>query len=168
MIFKKRKIFATIPLLLSLVFGKPQLRFSESSSPNFGNQELHQRLIDERYFYSFEDNDQQVNLAKSEGNPVTPPTNRGLSNFPTPPAAGRPKVGAVELLNSMISVLFQKRNNHKNPKLLIMIIGQKRKSNPLNNVSWKKNYGGFPYKLDKSGNPILRVETKAGSEILLT
>lgn len=29
-------------------------------------------------------------------------------------------------------------------------------------------YGGFPYKLDKSGNPILRVETKAGSEILLT
>ena len=31
-----------------------------------------------------------------------------------------------------------------------------------------KKYGGFAYKLDKSGNLIFRVETKAGSEILLT
>ena len=29
-------------------------------------------------------------LAKAEGNPVTPPTNRGPSNFPTPPSGGRP------------------------------------------------------------------------------
>ena len=29
-------------------------------------------------------------LAKTDGNPVTPPTNRGPSNFPTPPSGGRP------------------------------------------------------------------------------
>ena len=29
-------------------------------------------------------------LAKADGTPVTPPTNRGPSNFPTPPAGGRP------------------------------------------------------------------------------
>lgn len=29
-------------------------------------------------------------LAKAEGNPVTLPTNRGPSNFPTPPSGGRP------------------------------------------------------------------------------
>jgi hypothetical protein len=28
--------------------------------------------------------------AKGEGNPITPPTNRGPSNFPTPPSGGRP------------------------------------------------------------------------------
>ena len=32
------------------------------------------------------------------------------------------QVGAVEQLNLMISVLFQKTNNHKNQKLLIMIL----------------------------------------------
>ena len=31
-----------------------------------------------------------------------------------------------------------------------------------------KKYGGFKYKLDKNGNPILRVETKTGSEVLVT
>ena len=31
-----------------------------------------------------------------------------------------------------------------------------------------KKYGGFAYKLDKNGNPILRVETKTGSEVLVT
>lgn len=31
-----------------------------------------------------------------------------------------------------------------------------------------EKYGGFPYKLDKNGNPILKVTTKNGSEILLT
>ena len=44
----------------------------------------------EREFNLLEENHQQVVLAKSEGNPVTPPTNRGPSNFPTPPAGGRP------------------------------------------------------------------------------
>ena len=29
-------------------------------------------------------------LAKAEGTPVTPPTNRGPSNFSTPPSRGRP------------------------------------------------------------------------------
>ena len=31
-----------------------------------------------------------------------------------------------------------------------------------------KKYGEFAYKLDKNGNPILRVDTKTGSEVLLT
>jgi hypothetical protein len=31
-----------------------------------------------------------VILAKADGNPVTPLTNRGPSNFSTPPSAGRP------------------------------------------------------------------------------
>ena len=29
-------------------------------------------------------------LAKADGNPVTPPTNRRSSNFPSPPSGGRP------------------------------------------------------------------------------
>jgi hypothetical protein len=54
-----------------------------------GNQEVYQRLVEEREFNLLEENDPQVVLAKSEGNPVTPPTNRGPSNFPTPPSGGR-------------------------------------------------------------------------------
>jgi hypothetical protein len=83
---RKRKIFATIALLLSSLFAKPRLSFSQPSSPNFSNQEVSERLIDDREFYSLEENDRQVILAKAEGNPITPPTNRGPSNFPTPPS----------------------------------------------------------------------------------
>ena len=54
-----------------------------------GNQEVYQRLVEEREFNLLEENDQQVVLAKADGNPVTPPTNRGPSNFPTSPAGGR-------------------------------------------------------------------------------
>jgi len=87
---RKRKIVTTIVLSLSLLFGKPRLSSPQSSSPNFGNQEVHQRLIDDRKFNLLEENDQQVILAKGEGNPITPPTNRGPSSFPTPPSGGRP------------------------------------------------------------------------------
>ena len=84
---RKRKIVATIALSLSLLFGKAQLSSSQSSSPNFGNQKVHQRLIDDREFNL---KDQQVILAKGENNPITPPTNRGPSSFTTPPSGGRP------------------------------------------------------------------------------
>jgi hypothetical protein len=89
---RKRKIITTLALSLSLMFGKAQLSSSQSSSPNFGNQEVHQRLIDDREFNLLEENNQQVILAKGEGqgNPITPPTNRGLSSFSTPPPGGRP------------------------------------------------------------------------------
>jgi hypothetical protein len=87
---RKRKIFATITLSLSLLFAKSRLSFSQSSSPNFSNQEVSERLIDDRESYSLEENDRQVILAKAEGNPITPPTNRGPSNFPTPSWGGRP------------------------------------------------------------------------------
>ena len=33
-----KKVFATIALIVGLVFGKPQLSSSQSSSSNFGNQ----------------------------------------------------------------------------------------------------------------------------------
>jgi hypothetical protein len=87
---RKRKIFATITLSLSLLFAKSRLSFSQSSSPNFSNQEVSERLIDDRESYSLEENDRQVILVKAEGNPITPPTNRGPSNFPTPSWGGRP------------------------------------------------------------------------------
>jgi hypothetical protein len=87
---RKRKIITTIALSLTLLFGKARLSSSQPSSPNFGNQEVHERVIDNREFNLLEDNDQQVIFAKGEGNPITPPTNRGPSNFPTPPSGGRP------------------------------------------------------------------------------
>jgi hypothetical protein len=52
-------------------------------SPNFGNQAVHERLIDDREFNLLEENDQQVILAKGEGNPITLPINRGPSSFHT-------------------------------------------------------------------------------------
>jgi hypothetical protein len=101
------------------------------------------------------ENNQPVILAKGEGNPITPPTNRGPSNVHrllefdlaslqreqeqiltelivqrrkqliqtwVPELIQLAQVGAVKLLNFMISVLFQKTKNHKNQKILIMII----------------------------------------------
>ena len=47
-------------------------------------------MLSEQEFNSFEDNDRQIILAKADGNPVTPLTNRGPSNFPTPSSEGRP------------------------------------------------------------------------------
>lgn len=89
---RKRKIITTIALSLSLFFGKARLSSSQSPSSNFDNQTIHERVINDRDVNSFEDNDRQVILAKAEGNQVTPPTNRGPSNFPTPPSpsGGRP------------------------------------------------------------------------------
>ena len=87
---RKRKIVTTIILSLSLLFGKARLSSSQSPNSNFDNQTIHERVINDRDVNSFEDNDRQVILAKAEGNPVTPPTNRGPSNFPTPPSGGRP------------------------------------------------------------------------------
>jgi hypothetical protein len=44
---RKRKVLTTIALILSLLFGKLRLSSSRSSSPNFGNQAIHERLIDD-------------------------------------------------------------------------------------------------------------------------
>jgi hypothetical protein len=54
------------------------------------NQTIYEKVISEPDFNSFENNDRQVILAKADSNPVTPPTNLGPSNFPTPPSGGRP------------------------------------------------------------------------------
>jgi hypothetical protein len=87
---RKRKIFATIAVSLSLLFAKPRLSFSRSSSPNFDNQVVQERVIEEREFNLLEENDRQIILAKAERNPITPPINRGPNSFPTPPSGGRP------------------------------------------------------------------------------
>ena len=82
---RKRKIFATIALALSLLLGKPRSSSSRPSSPNFDNQTFYERVINDRDFNSLDENNRQVILAKAESNPITPPT-----NFPTPPSGGRP------------------------------------------------------------------------------
>ena len=81
---RKRKIFATIALALNFLCGKSRLSSSQSPSPNFGNQEVHQRLNDNREFNLVEGNDQQVILAKAEG--------KG-SHTPAPKRPVRPSFG---------------------------------------------------------------------------
>lgn len=64
---------------------------TEAIEPPGNNTQVYQeRLLSEQEFNSFEDKNVQVLLAKADGNPVTPSTNRGPSNFPTPPSGGRP------------------------------------------------------------------------------
>lgn len=90
---RKRKIIVTIALLLSLLFGKTRLSSSQSSSPNFDNKVVQERIIDDQEFCSLEDNDQQVILVKTGDSAPSVPTSTGRgqpSNFPTPPAGGRP------------------------------------------------------------------------------
>jgi hypothetical protein len=90
---RKRKIIPTIALSLSLLFGKTRLSSSQSSSPNFDNKVVQERIIDDHEFCSLEDNDQQVILVKTGDSAPSVPTLTGRgqpSNFPTPPAGGRP------------------------------------------------------------------------------
>ena len=90
---RKRKIIATIALSLSLLFGKTRLSSAQSSSPNFDNEVVQKRVIYDQWFCSLEDNDQQVILAKTGDSGPSVPTSPGRgypSNFPTPPAGGRP------------------------------------------------------------------------------
>lgn len=148
---KKRKLLATIGLILSLWFGKPRLSPSRSSSQNVADQlvnerqVVNERVIVERELNSLEENDRQVILVKTGDNLPTSFGRQQPSNFPTPARtnspAPRPKLstpyvnpfrraptaanpagaGNGELVNLMISVLFQKKNNHKNRILLITV-----------------------------------------------
>jgi hypothetical protein len=45
---RKRKVLTAIALILSLLFGKPRLSFSRSSSSNLDNQVVQERVIEER------------------------------------------------------------------------------------------------------------------------
>ena len=87
---RKRKLFkkvlATIALIVGLVFGKPRLSCSRSSSSNFDNQVVQERVIEERDFNSL---DPQVILAKAEGKGSNTPG--GVHGFPTAPVFKRPK-----------------------------------------------------------------------------
>jgi hypothetical protein len=82
--FKTAIIFSAIAASLSPV--NPEV----IEPPGNNNQVYQERLLLDQEFNSFEDNDQKVILVKAEGNPITPPTNRGPSNFPTPSWGGRP------------------------------------------------------------------------------
>lgn len=94
---RKRKIITTIVLSVTLLFGKARLSSSQSSSPNFANQVVNQRVIGEQELNSLEENDRQVILVgrDNSGTPSNVPSNIGRqgqspSNFPTPPSEGRP------------------------------------------------------------------------------
>lgn len=148
-------------------------------------------------------NDRQVILAKAEGNPITPPTNRGPSDFPTPPSRGRssrpvyvpkyrvtPKIidqglgaganpagaggGENPEFDDQCPVPKKQQSQESKTFDYDYDYRSKKKKQSAEQCELEeefkkdKKYGGFAYKLDKSGNPILRVETKAGSEILLT
>lgn len=64
---------------------------TEAMEPAVNNtQVVHARVIGELEFNLLEENDQEVILAKSDGNSITPPTNRGPTSFSTPPSGGRP------------------------------------------------------------------------------
>ena len=89
----KRKILVTVLLTLSLLFGKPRSSSSQSLSPNFDNQTIQEKVINDRDVNLFEDNDQKVILVKTGDSSPSVPTSSGRgqpSNFPTPPAGGRP------------------------------------------------------------------------------
>jgi hypothetical protein len=49
---RKRKVLTAIALILSLLFGKPRLSFSRSSSSNFDNKVVQERVLEEREFNS--------------------------------------------------------------------------------------------------------------------
>lgn len=96
---RKRKIFVTIGLQLILLFSKVRCSSSQSSSPNFGNQEVHGKVTSDRDFNSFENNDRQVILIGRDSSRTSSnvPSNIGRyrqspSNFPTPSSGlgGRP------------------------------------------------------------------------------
>lgn len=54
---RKQTIIANITLSMSLLFGKLSFNCSQSSSPNFDNKVIQERVIDDQEFCSLEDND---------------------------------------------------------------------------------------------------------------
>ncbi len=101
---------------MSLLFGKARSNSSQSSSPNFDNHVVYERVIDNPQFNSFDDNHRQVILTKAKGDPVTPLSkSSGPIGFSTPPSSGRPsgKDGKIEVLA---------KSNHDNQKKVIDIL----------------------------------------------
>jgi hypothetical protein len=155
--------------------------------------------------FFFEDNDQQVILVKTGDSAPSVPTSTGRgqpSNFPTPPAGGRPSrpvyvpkyriapkvvpganpagaggVGGAAEFDDQCPAPKKKQQSQKSYKNKVQsdAYNSKKKKKPEaeqckleDEFKKDKKYGGFEYKLDKNGNPILRVETKTGSEVLVT
>ena len=57
---KKRNLIASLTLSLSLMFSKPRLNYSQLSSPNFDNKVAQVKFIDDKEFWSLEDNDSSL------------------------------------------------------------------------------------------------------------
>ena len=92
---RKRTIFATIALALSLRFDKSCLSSSQSLSSNFDNQTIQKRVINDPEVNLFENNDQQVILVRN--NSSSPTVRPGLANgFSSHPRVNRP-AGATGL-----------------------------------------------------------------------
>jgi hypothetical protein len=81
---KKRKVFANIALLLSLVFTKPRPIPIGSLNKNYSYQKIYKKDIERREFNLLKENDQQIVLTKAEGSSINP------SSFPTSPSISRP------------------------------------------------------------------------------
>jgi len=89
---RKRKLFITITVLLSLLFGKPRLSSSRPSSPNFGNQAIHERTLSNQELDSLDDPNSQAILVKTGDSTPSVPTSPGRgqpNNFPTGSTGGR-------------------------------------------------------------------------------
>ena len=82
-----RTSFTTAIIFSSIAAGLIPVNPEAIEPPGNNNQVYQEILLSAQEFHSFEG---QVILAKADGNPVTPPTNRGPSNFSTPPSGGRP------------------------------------------------------------------------------
>jgi hypothetical protein len=182
---RKRKIIATIALSLSLLFGKTRLSSSQSSNPNFDNKVVQERIIDDQEFCSLEDNDQQVILVKTGDSAPSVPTSTGRgqpSNFPTPPAGGRPSrpvyvpkyriapkvvpganpagaggVGGAAEFDDQCPAPKKKQQSQKSYKNKVQsdAYNSKKKRSPrLSNVSWKTNLKKIKSMVDLNINSI--------------
>ena len=108
---------------------------------------------------------------RNSGTPSNLPSNIGRqgqspSNFSTPLAGGRPSrpVNVLKREQTQESNTFNHGLTSKSDKRK----PEAEQCKLEDEFKKDKKYNGFEYKLDENGNLILRVETKTGSEILVT
>ncbi len=93
---------------MSLLFSKPRLNSSQSSSPNFDNKVAQERIIDDKEFWSLENNNQRVILIKNPSLSKPPTVHPGVvGSFTSQGHFKKPSGG--ELNGS-------KRNNFASPR----------------------------------------------------
>nr|ULD16169.1 hypothetical protein [Cylindrotheca closterium]ULD16254.1 hypothetical protein [Cylindrotheca closterium] len=108
---KKRNLIASLTLSLSLMFSKPRLNYSQLSSPNFGNKVAQVKFIDDKEFWSLEDNDESlVILIKNQSSSKPATVRLGVAESLT--SQGHFKKPSGRNLNG------SKRNNFPSPRLI--------------------------------------------------